>query len=317
MRFPFGGARPMDDQAVRWQERMRLISGQAAIFSQRAAQSTFRRLWDAEVSVYSQWGEDGILDYLCEHLDIPKPNIVEFGIGDFTECNSRFLAEYRNARVYGVDALPDLQERIQPLDVYWKTTIVALESWVTPDNAPAILEDAERQFGSIDILSIDLDGNDYWVLDALDLEGIKILVTEYNPLFGPILPVSILRDDTFDRTNAHYSWLYFGASLAAMVEAARARGFTFVGTNRAGNNAFFVAGDASSIPLEMPTADLSQFLDWRVREARSPDGVLTFEALSQAQHKVAHLPLVRTDNGQLLTVGEASSEHGPRRAEQA
>ena len=62
--------------------------GQNSIIGSRANSSNFKNLWDAEVKVFSQWGEDGILDFLCEALGISKPKMLEVGAGNFRECNS-------------------------------------------------------------------------------------------------------------------------------------------------------------------------------------------------------------------------------------
>jgi hypothetical protein len=93
--------------------------------------------------------------------------------------------------------------------------------------------------GVVDILSIDINGNDYWVLKELSLEGISIIVVEYNPIFGDIASCTVPRNDIFNRTSEHSSNLYWGASLTAFIELLAIKKFTFVGTNRVGNNAFF------------------------------------------------------------------------------
>src|ERR1700712_2670133 len=104
-----------------WQYQMR--QGMPAILAQKAARPSFRHLWDAEVSVFSQWGEDGILDHLCDFTGLARPSVVEFGAADFQECNSRFLAEYRNANVLAVDGRPDLASTVNRLDVGWRSTV--------------------------------------------------------------------------------------------------------------------------------------------------------------------------------------------------
>ena len=79
--------------------------GQSAILASRQSYSKVKNLWDAEVKVYSQWGEDGILDYICEIVELAKPRVLEIGAGNFLECNSRFIAEFRNASVVAVDEI--------------------------------------------------------------------------------------------------------------------------------------------------------------------------------------------------------------------
>ena len=288
-------------------DTLRMSLGEAALMAQRAARPSFVHLWDAEIRVFSQWGEDGILDFLCDSLELHKPHALEYGAGDFTECNTRFLAERRSASLVVVDANTALTANLQDRDLVWRTSIWPITSWITPQSAVEIFSMAEQLMGHVDLLSVDIDGNDYWVVKGLNLSGIRIVVVEYNPLFGHSLPVSIPEDDDFQRSHLLGNGLYFGASLRAWVDLLGARGFTFVGTNRAGNNAFFC--DSSSrnrIPLpEAGTSDLSTYVDWRVRESRDVGGKLSYLSGPDGIKRMAHLPLVNTANGQEMTVADA------------
>ena len=82
---------------------LKFLIGQNSILASRARYAQIQFLHEAEVKIFSQWGEDGIIDYLLHILKISKPRILEIGVGDFTECNSRFAAEFMNASVYMVD----------------------------------------------------------------------------------------------------------------------------------------------------------------------------------------------------------------------
>ena len=274
--------------------------GCAAILAQRAARPSMRALWDAEVSVYSQWGEDGILDFLCDLSGLSHPRVIEFGAGDFTECNSRFLADFRCAQVAAVDARPELEQAIRGRSDRWKTSVLPIVEWVTPETAVNAFRQAEAAFGGIDIVSVDLDGNDFWVIQALPLTGVQIVVCEFNPAFGYRHPISIPRDDSFDRTKAHYSWLYFGASLRAFVNALGARGFSFVGTNRACNNAFFLRRLPEGLPFNLPSDSLSPFTNFHFREGRSPDGSLSYEDPVAVLMATKDLPVVNTVTGEVV-----------------
>jgi len=92
-------------------------------------------------------------------------------------------------------------------------------------------------------LSIDVDGNDYWIWEAIQSVSPRIVVCEYNSIFGPDACVAIPYDPYFERSKAHYSWLYFGASLPALCHLASNKGYDFVGSNSMGTNAFFVRKD--------------------------------------------------------------------------
>lgn len=284
----------------------RFLIGQAAILSSRANSKSFQSLWDAEVKVYSQWGEDGILDYLCERLGLSKPRVLEIGAGNFSECNSRFLAENRNASIFAVDGRDDLVSSIERSPLLWKNHLFAHQTWVSPKNINEIISKAKNSIGSIDLFSLDLDGNDYWILQEANLESVSIVVVEYNPLFGHLRAVSVPSDDMFDRRLKHYSWLYYGASLKAFEYLLKKKGFHFIGTNRVGNNAFFVRKElAIRIPFSSDK-DFSIYTDWRVRETRSEEGQLTFASGYDRVSIIERLPLLEVDTGKQLSVGEAN-----------
>jgi hypothetical protein len=303
-----GGAKRLVRTRV-LEQQMR--QGMPAILAQKAARPGFRRLWDADVSVFSQWGEDGILDYLCDFLSLGRPSIVEFGAADFQECNSRFLAEYRNANVLAVDGRPDLVSSVNGLQIAWRTTVLPVQTWITPDNANGLLDQARSAFGGLDIVSLDIDGNDFWVAQSLDVTGVSVVVVEYQPLFGGVAPVTVPRDDAFDRTKAHYSNLYYGASLRAFVDLFGAAGLRLVGTNRPANNAFFVREDRlEGWQLELPdvSSDLHEYVDCRIRESRDHAGHLSFLSGKARVDVMADMPLVHTGTGERLTVGRAAAQ---------
>jgi hypothetical protein len=255
-------------------------------------------LWDSEVKVFSQWGEDGIIDYLVTSLDISKPKIVELGVGEFKECNSRFAAEFRNASVYMVDSNKNLVNYVKTLDLFWKNNLFPNSDFITPESAKKHMKSAEELMDGIDIFSIDLDGNDYWILESLDLTGISIVICEYNPIFNEI-NCTLPRRDDFERMKVHSSGLYFGMSLKASIFLLESKGFTFIGTNRAGNNAFFIKNelkDQLSIPLP-PIHNLRIFLDWRVRESRDSSGCLNFLNMDQAFKIIESMPVVDPRSG--------------------
>ena len=278
--------------------------GQSAILSSRANSVHFKNLWDAEVKIYSQFGEDGILDFLCKKMNLSKPKILEIGAGNFQECNSRWLAESRNASVFAIDGRGDLDEKIANSELRWKNHLYSKQIWVTPDNIQSLLIEATNSMGNIDIFSIDLDGNDYWILEKAILNDVKICIVEYNPLFGFSQEVTISRDDQFNRSTKHFSWLYFGASLKAYLSLMGSKGFTFVGTNRVGNNAFFVENAFSHrIQLE-PIVDLSSYTDWRIRESRSKNGDLSYLSCNERIAVMMNEPLLNLQSGKITSVGE-------------
>ena len=271
---------------------LKFLLGQSAILSSRSASHNFKELWDAEVKVYSQWGEDGILDYICEAIGISKPNVIEIGSGNFIECNSRFLAESRNANIIAVDGRNDLIDTVNTSSVFWKSFIIPLVDWVTPSKINSIIQLGENRFGKIDIFSIDLDGNDYWILKEANLNQIDIVVLEYNPLFGAIKEVTVPRDDEFNRYKKHFSGLYYGASLKAYINLLNNKNFSFIGTNRVGSNAFFIKSNLlDNFKISTPS-NLEKYVDWRIRESRDISGRLSYLSGKDRLEIIKELPLI-------------------------
>jgi hypothetical protein len=275
--------------------------GQSAILASRHSYSKVKNLWDAEVKVYSQWGEDGILDYICEIIELTKPRVLEIGAGNFLECNSRFIAEFRNASVVAVDARADLLNT--PLhSLKWKNHIELVNEWITPDNIDSIIKLAEQNMNSVDIFSLDLDGNDYWILENANLSQFKIVVVEYNALFGSSYEVTVPRNDRFERHKEHASGLYYGASLKAFVELLKLKGFIFIGTNRSCLNAFFIKKNLRSKFKTLKVKDLDQYVDSTIRESRDSFGKLSFLAGIDRNIVIESLPLWNVASQQMVKV---------------
>ena len=285
-------------------ENLKFSIGAANVSALKSARSSFRDLWDAEVKVFSQWGEDGILDFLCDKTKLSKPKVIEIGAGQFQECNSRFICESRNASAVLIDSDSNLVKTLEVSELLWKNHIFAIQEFVTSENANRLVEQSRVLMGGADILSLDIDGNDFWVMSSIHLIDISIVVVEYNPLFGFKEPVAVPKDDLFDRRVKHHSWLYCGVSLPAWVLYFSNKGYQFIGTNRVGNNAFFVKnGYAIDWGFELPTT-LSKFTDWRIRESRDVNSKMNYLSNNERIAIISHLPVVRTDNGVERKVGD-------------
>lgn len=248
---------------------------------------------EAEFSVFSQFGEDGIIQHLVRNVPIENEAFVEFGVEDYSESNTRFLLVHDNWRGLVMDGGSEHIAFLEASGLRWRHEIHAVSAFVDRDNINRLIRDAGFE-GDIGLLSVDIDGNDYWVLEAIDAVSPRILVTEYNSAFGPDRAVTVPYDPSFRRLDKHSSGLYWGASLAALESLARRKGYALVGGNRAGNNAFFVRRDVLG---ELPEVDVrAAWSESRFRESRSPEGELTYVTGHRAQLRlIRDLPLVDLD----------------------
>jgi hypothetical protein len=227
---------------------------------------------DAEFGVYSQFGEDGLIQWLLAHVPIEDDVFVEFGVEDYTESNTRFLLEHDNWRGLVIDGGDEHRAFLRHSRLEWRHQIDALTAFVDRDNIDTLIRSAGIS-GDIGLLSIDIDGNDLWVLQAIESITPRILITEYNSVFGAEAAVTVPYDPGFRRAQAHPSHLLYGASLAALERVAREKGYALVAGNKAANNAFWVRRDVLGAVPEIGVAQA--WRPSRFRESRSPDGSLT------------------------------------------
>jgi hypothetical protein len=257
----------------------------------------------AEFKVSSQWGEDGIIAHLLAHVPITTPVFVEFGVQDYTEANTRFLLRHRNWSGLVLDGSPGNIALIRRDPIYWRHNLKAEAAFITRENINAVLT-LHGIGGDIGLLSIDIDGNDYWVWEAITVVSPRIVVAEYNALYGPTAAVSVPYDGAFQRTTAHHSNLYWGCSLAALAHLGEAKGYRLVGCNSNGNNAFFVRHDCVGRLAVLDAA--TAYRTAKFRESRSADGELTYLSGALARAEVADQPVVDVVTGQRLAVGDLS-----------
>lgn len=281
-------------------ERMLLTHGSTASMQVRAM-DRIGSLRDVEFSVFSQWGEDGIIEWLVAQNGEMPEIFVEFGVETYRESNTRFLASNRNWRGLIIDGSEEKIAIARRDQISWRHDIASVAAFITEDNINDLIGGVGIR-GEIGILSVDIDGNDYWVWKAIEVVDPHFVIVEFNAQFGDILPLTIPYGADFFRTSAHFSNLYFGASIRAFEELGAARGYTLLGTNKTGTNAFFVRNDRLS-RFEGKIADRSP-LPSRIREARNEKGELTFVRGLDRVQTIAHLPVINLATGAALPLRE-------------
>lgn len=274
-------------------EKQRIVQGK--ILAELNRDKPVIPIRDCEFSVFSQWGEDGIIQKLVRSLPMPNHTFIEFGVEDFTESNCRFLMMSDNWRGFVVDGSERWISALNKQDWLWKFDLRAKCAMITRDNVNEVL--LESRFDSdIGILSIDVDGVDYWLLEALTAFSPRVLIVEYNSLFGSERSITVPYQATFVRRQQHYSDLYFGASLGAFAHLAGTKGYSLIGTERAGVNAFFVRNDllnADVRAISVPEA----FHQSALRQSRSREGALDFLTLEQRTSAIKGMPVVNVLTG--------------------
>lgn len=285
------------------QERQLVMQAQLLAANRRAL-TQLDDLGEVEFSAFSQWGEDGIIDWLVGRLpEIPR-TFIEFGVEDYRESNTRLLLRLRNWRGLVMDGSADRISDIRSQDIYWRHSLTATCAFIDKDNINSLLEEA-GMIGLVGLLSVDIDGNDYWVWKSIEVVIPAIVVTEYNAVLGDIHSLTVPYRADFQRTQTHHSNLYFGASLPALIQLGRTKGYTFIGTTTTGCNAFFVRDDLAA--KVTPALTGAWGYPSRVREARDEDGTLLYLDGAARALEIAHLALVDPATGVTTSLAECAN----------
>jgi hypothetical protein len=283
-----------------------LLAGRSASWQVRSMK-TISSLQDVEFKVCSQWGEDGIIDWLIERANIPPAahSFIEFGVEDYSEANTRFLLQNRNWRGLIMDGSSAMLDRAKADRLYSNYDLTAKTAFIDRENINTLFS-AAGFTGDIGLLSVDLDGNDYWVWEAINVVRPIICICEYNGVFGDLNPISTPYNPGFFRTEAHFSNLYFGASIAALRSLAARKGYRFVGTTSAGNDAFFVREDHAKNFVDGSLQNIHA-LPSKARESRGEAGGNTYIGGLERLKMLSALPVVNTETGETINIGELQS----------
>jgi hypothetical protein len=265
---------------------------------------TFDEITHSEFKVFSQWGEDGIIQYLINKVPINNKVFIEFGVENYTEANTRFLLENDNWSGLVLDGSNKNIEFIKRSSYYWKYDLLAKEIFITKENIDNTLKeyiDSNRFDKEIGLLSIDIDGNDYYIWDAIKSVDPTIVIVEYNSIFGNKHSISVPYDNKFIRTQKHYSNLYFGASIQAFCKLAKSKGYEFVGTNKNAVNAFFVKSEIANKYIPELITKIDERVNMsKFRESRDKNGNLTFLRANERIELIKSMLVVNLENDKLI-----------------
>lgn len=230
---------------------------------------------DYEFKIFSQFGDDGIIQYLIRNIKIENETFIEFGVESYYESNTRFLLMNNNWSGFVMDGSKESMQNLYYQSWYWRYDLNQKAAFIDKENVNDLIRSSG--FSNLGLLHIDIDGNDYHILEEIDFSELNpsILIMEYNSVFGNERLISTPYRKDFYRTKAHYSNLYFGASLPALNFLANNKGYALVGCNKAGNNSFFVRKDLLNEKVKEISIELAYKVS-KFRESRDINNDLTY-----------------------------------------
>ena len=229
---------------------------------------------DVGFRAFSQANDDGILLFLFSLLGTTNKQAVEMCVEQGIECNTANLIlnhGWRGLLFDGDDAKLRAGRRFYARHRstwLWPPTLA--QAWITADGVNDLVRGHGVE-GEIDLLSVDIDGMDYWVWRALTVVRPRVVVVEYQTAWGPEAAVTVPYDPQFDRFRQDPD--YWGASLAAFVSLGREKGYRLVGCNEFAVNAFFLRDDLGQEILPTVTAEACSLNPYarRAMETRLPN----------------------------------------------
>ncbi|MEC9415254.1 MAG: hypothetical protein VYC67_01525 [Pseudomonadota bacterium] len=208
-------------------------------------QSTHRGINQHESSLFSQNGEDGIIRYIFSVIGFESRYFVEFGFGAH-QCNALRLMLHENFKGLLMDGSEE-QCRIfnRGCKEMQLSNVIAVNAFIDVTNLQKLIV-LNGVPDEIDFLSIDVDGNDYWLWEVLDCINPRVVCIEYNSGIGPDDAWSTPYSADFERFAAHPSGFFAGASLKALESLGQRKGYRLVACDSTGTNAFFIRKDINS-----------------------------------------------------------------------
>ena len=229
--------------------------------------------------LWSQNEEDGIILGLLEHAGVGTSRFVEIGSGQ-SGGNAALLAYECGWSGLMIDIVPQAIENLRARFRH-NPGVVGVAAAVSPENVNTILSD-HGFAGDVDLLSIDIDSYDYWILEALTVTTPRLLVVEYNAAFGPDRAVTIPRQQPLHGAPKAYR----GASLSALERLAARKGYRLVACDPSGTNAFFLRRD---VAVEVPGVSARQAF------RPAPDRGNPESSQPEAWDTIGDLPLVEVE----------------------
>lgn len=209
-----------------------------------------------EYSLLSQNGEDGIIRFLFSEIGFESRRFVEFGFGAH-QCNSLRLILHEGFKGLLMDGSRENCDFFSiAADKFGLRDVEVVCTFLDRDNLEPIIVDHGIP-KEIDFLSLDVDGNDYWLWEALNCVSPRVACIEYNAGIGPSLSWTVPYDPEFERFAKHPSGFFHGASLKALESLGKRKGYRLIGCDSTGTNAFFLRDDMNAPAIPTLTSEVA------------------------------------------------------------
>lgn len=209
--------------------------------------------------IFSQQDEDGIIDEIFKRIGCNSKKFVEIGLETGVECNTTNLL-FQNWSGLWIEANQSNENEIKKnFSNFLQNSLKLHLEKILPTNANEILLKYFKSNEEIDLLSIDIGPHTYHVLEAINVVNPRVIVTEYNAKYGPLIDWKVDYDPNanWDKTD------YFGASLLAFEKLLKKKDYCLVGCNITGVNAFFIRNDQLNDKFEANHTSNFHFIEGR------------------------------------------------------
>ena len=227
------------------------------------------------IKVYSQNEEDGIILYILQHIGIKTKKFVEIGIENGTECNTTNLLKNFNWSGLQIEGNRKLyleaKNKLKKILGKKIKNLKLINSFINKKNINEILK-KNLNNEKIDLLSIDIDGNDFWIWKKINCIQPRLVVIEYNSFYGQNVSKTI-------KYNSNFFWdiknnkSYYGASLKALKKLGKKKKYSLIGVDNNGVNAFFVRNDLAK-KINLNSKKISNIFKDNLREIRNKEAYM-------------------------------------------
>lgn len=209
--------------------------------------------------VFSQQDEDGIIDEIFNRIGRSSRKFVEMGLETGVECNTTNLLFQKWSGLWVESNEKNVETMKKNFSKFLNDTLQVHSEKISTTNVNQILSKYFDPDAEIDLLSIDIGMHTFHVLEMIQTINPRVIVTEYNAKYGPIIDWSVKYDQTAEWDNTDY----FGASLHSFEKMMKKKDYYLVGCNVTGVNAFFVRKDQLQEKFEENLTSKFHFIEGR------------------------------------------------------